>query len=336
MCCELPAAVARWLQLVEGDEPRACKEQHALCAYVRRVFETEDIWVDLPRLECYLHLARYFPFRQLFPWQEAIVALWLCTFRPDGLPRWKTFFGMLARGGGKDGFIAFCAFCLTSPYNPVPRYNVDICANNEDQATRPVADLVDVLESPGQEAKLSKFYYHTKQLVQGRKNKGTVIGHTNNPAGRDGLRSGCVIFNEAHQYENYKNINVFETGLGKVAEARVGIISSNGAVSDGPLDDYLTKGRAILFEGEDDGGFLPFICWPPRNSSQRRRQAVIIGEIAPTQNNIWIDNSIRTVTIYVPKMSIFVRSRAGAHGFSVCIQKLNKYVRTVVRHISVW
>ena len=61
-----------------------------------------------------------------------------------------------------------------------------------------------------------------------------------------------------------------------------------------PLDDYLTKGRAILFEGEDDGGFLPFICWPPRNSSQRRRQAVIIGEIAPTQNNIWIDNSIRT------------------------------------------
>lgn len=260
MCCELPAAVARWLQLVEGDEPRACKEQHALCAYVRRVFETEDIWVDLPRLECYLHLARYFPFRQLFPWQEAIAALWLCTFRPDGLPRWKTFFGMLARGGGKDGFIAFCAFCLTSPYNPVPRYNVDICANNEDQATRPVADLVDVLESPGQEAKLSKFYYHTKQLVQGRKNKGTVIGHTNNPAGRDGLRSGCAIFNEVHQYENYKNINVFETGLGKVAEARVGIISSNGAVSDGPLDDYLTKGRAILFEGEDDGGFLPFIC----------------------------------------------------------------------------
>lgn len=260
MSCEIPAAVERWMRLAEGDSPKASREQHALCEYLRRVFRTEALRVDLPRLEKYLSLAKYFPFRQLFPWQEAIIALWLCTFRPDGLPRWKTFFGMLARGAGKDGFLAFTGFCLTSPYNPVGHYNVDICANNEEQAKRPVADLVEVLETPGQEAKLKKFYYHTKELVQGRRNKGTVTGHTNNPAGRDGMRSGCIIFNEVHQYENYRNINVFETGLGKVAEARVGILSSNGAVSDGPLDDYLSRGRAILFEGEPDGGFLPFIC----------------------------------------------------------------------------
>ena len=85
-------------------------------------------------------------------------------------------------------------------------------------------------------------------------------GHTNNPKGRDGLRSGKVIFNEVHQYENYDNIKVFVTGQGKVAQPRVGFFTSNGDISDGPLDDYLARGRRILFEGEEDDGFLPFIC----------------------------------------------------------------------------
>ncbi len=74
------------------------------------------------------------------------------------------------------------------------------------------------------------------------------------------MRSGKVIFNEVHQFENYDNIKVFITGQGKVAQPRVGIFTSNGDVSDGPLDDYLARGRRILFEGEPDNGFLPFIC----------------------------------------------------------------------------
>ena len=85
-------------------------------------------------------------------------------------------------------------------------------------------------------------------------------GRTNNPKGRDGMRSGKTIFNEVHAYENYDNIKVFITGLGKVADARIGYFTSNGEVSDGPLDDKLAQARRILFEGEPDGGMLPFIC----------------------------------------------------------------------------
>ena len=139
-------------------------------------------------------------------------------------------------------------------------YNVDICANNEEQAVTPVKDLAEVLESPKYEAKLNKHYYHTKEIIQGRKNKGVMKGRTNNPKGRDGMRSGKVVFNEVHQFENYDNIKVFITGQGKVAQPRVGIFTSNGEVSDGPLDDYLARGNRILFDGEPDNGFLPFIC----------------------------------------------------------------------------
>ena len=260
MSCELPNEVKEYIDLVKQGHHRVCREQKALISYVQRVFETEDIYVDKKQLERYMSLAKYFPFKALFPWEKFLVALWDCTYKPDGLPRWKTILCMVGRGAGKDGLIAFDAFASISPYNPVLHYDVDICANNEEQAMRPVQDVIETLETPGTESKLKRFYYHTKEVVQGRKNKGCVKGRTNNPKGRDGMRSGKTIFNEVHAYENYENIKVFITGQGKVAQPRVGIFTSNGDVNDGPLDDYLARGERILFEGEADNGFLPFIC----------------------------------------------------------------------------
>lgn len=260
MSCELPLEVRRYIEQVEANKPRACKEQHALVAHIKKCFETEDLHVDTEQLGKYLGLVRYFPYERLFPWEEFLIALWDCTYKADGSPRWKTVLCMVGRGAGKDGFIAFDSACSISPYNPVNHYNVDICANNEEQAVTPVKDLAEVLESPKYEAKLNKHYYHTKEIIQGRKNKGVMKGRTNNPKGRDGMRSGKVVFNEVHQFENYDNIKVFITGQGKVAQPRVGIFTSNGEVSDGPLDDYLARGNRILFDGEPDNGFLPFIC----------------------------------------------------------------------------
>ena len=260
MSCELPNEVKEYIDLVKQGHHRVCREQKALISYVQRVFETEDIYVDKKQLERYMSLAKYFPFKALFPWEKFLVALWDCTYKPDGLPRWKTILCMVGRGAGKDGLIAFDAFASISPYNPVLHYDVDICANNEEQAMRPVRDVIETLETPGTESKLKRFYYHTKEVVQGRKNKGCIKGRTNNPKGRDGMRSGKTIFNEVHAYENYDNIKVFITGQGKVAQPRVGIFTSNGDVNDGPLDDYLARGERILFEGEADNGFLPFIC----------------------------------------------------------------------------
>lgn len=262
MSCKIPPEVEEYLQIIETEQQRVNAETKALAAMIRRIFGTEDITVDEEKAEHYLSLEKYLPYK-LFPWQRALTILWLCTYRSDGQPRFTTAFCMLARGAGKDGTIAFNSFCLVSPFNRVQRYNVDICANNEEQAVTPLKDLVEVLETPSHESRLKRHFYHTKELVQGRWNKGIIKGRTNNPKGRDGMRSGAVIFNEVHAFQNYDNIKVFRTGQGKVAEPRVGIFSSNGDVSDGPLDDYLRRGREILLEGLPDNGFLPLIyCLP--------------------------------------------------------------------------
>lgn len=258
----LPAAVEEYLTLVESGSPRCCPEQIALAQYVRRVFETEALIFEAERFERYCSLSRYFTF-ELFPWERFLLALWLCTYSAPGRPRWRTLFCLIGRGSGKDGLIGFLSFCAASPYNPVPSYDVDICANDEEQAMRPVRDVLDVLETPAQEAKLKRYYYHTKELIQGRKNRGVIKGRTNNPKHRDGMRSGMIVFNEVHAFENYDNIAVFTGGLGKKPEPRVGIFTSDGNVSDGPLDSYVETSNGILFNGEDDDGFLPFICRLP-------------------------------------------------------------------------
>lgn len=260
MTCKMPPEVLEYIEQVENGPYFACQEQHALAAHIRKCFETEAIHVDTVQLANYLKLEKYFPYR-LFPWEKFLTALWDCTYWDDtGLPRWDTVFCMIGRGAGKDGYLSFNSMCSISPYCESPRYDVDICANLEEQATRPLKDLVEVLETPGQLEKLRKHFYHTKEVAQGMKNRGCVRGRTNNPKSRDGMRTGKAIFNEVHQYENYDNITVFRTSQGKVPHPRVGYFTSNGKVSDGPLDDFLAQGRRILFEGENDRGFLPFIC----------------------------------------------------------------------------
>lgn len=261
MSCKINPHIQEWIDIVENKTYAVCEEQELLVAYVQHCFETEDIYTDDDQLEKYISLARYFPFEKLFPWQKFVVGLHDCTYwRRTGLPRWPDLFCELGRGAGKDGTIAWESICLMSPYNGIREYDVDICANNEDQAMRPVRDVIAAFERPAVMKKLQRFFYWTKEQVVSLKTQSLMKGRTNSPKGKDGLRSGICIFNEIHQYEDYANINVFTTGLGKKKHPRRSYYTTNGDVREGPLDDLLETAEGILRGGEPDNGLLPFIC----------------------------------------------------------------------------
>ena len=253
--------ISTYLRAVEKKGKGAyCAEQIKLAAHIRKCFAEEDIYTDVEQLRKYLGLVKYFPYDRLFPWQEFLTALHACTYWKDtGLPRWPDLFTLVGRGAGKDGFIAYISMCLMSQLNGIHEYDVDICANNEEQAVRPVEDLVMALEEPGNE-NLKKSFYWTKERVKSTKTHSQLRGRTNNPKGKDGLRSGYVVFNEVHQYENYANINVFTTGLGKKKHPRRAYLTTQGHVRDGVIDDLIEKSERILNGEEPDDGFLPFIC----------------------------------------------------------------------------
>lgn len=256
---KIPQPVQDYIDIVERGEVETCEEQKQLIAYVKDVFATEKLKYDMTQIEKYLSYQKYFPF-QLFEWEIFCFVLFVCIFRTDGTPRWSDFFGYMGRGAGKNGFLSFLCFCLTTETNGVAYYDVDICATSEDQAKTSFFEIYDILETPKFNKLFKKHFRWNKTEIQNIKTRSTIKFRTNNAKGKDGLRSGIVVFDEVHAYENWENINVFTTGLGKKPHPRRIYITTNGDVREGPLDELLKKARKILNREVPDNEFLPFLC----------------------------------------------------------------------------
>lgn len=251
--------ITEYLRLVETGKVRACERQVKFAAYVRRVFAEEDLVIDYERIEQYGAYLKYFPFDVFFPWEWCLFTLFTCVFRADGEPRWTDMVAFVGRGAGKNGFIAFIAFCLSTKVNGIPYYDVDICANSEEQAKRSFTDIWTMLEGRWRVRFKKGFRWNREEIVNLSTNS-TIKYRTNSPKSKDGMRSGMVIFDEVHAYENWKNITVFTTGQGKCAHPRRAFISSNGDVREGVFDTLVEKCDRILDGEIDDNGYLPFIC----------------------------------------------------------------------------
>lgn len=255
----IPNEIQEYIDIVEQEKVKTCAEQKLLVAMVRKVFETETLKIDAIQVQTYMSYQKYFPFN-LFPWEIFCFVLHNCVFKTNGNPRWSDLFILMGRGGGKNGYLSFEDFCLITPTNGVSYYDIDICANSGAQARTSFDEILAVLENPKWRKKLEKHFRWNMNEIQNIKTKSKIKARTNNPKGKDGLRSGKVDFDEPHAYENWENINVFTTGLGKKPHPRRTYVSTNGDVREGPLDQLLDKSLKILNGEIPDNGFLPFIC----------------------------------------------------------------------------
>lgn len=260
MSCNIPAEVQQYIDIVESGELNTCNEQKQLCRLVKKVFETETLIVDYQQIEKYMSYQKYFPF-ELFPWEKFCFVLHNCVYKENGLPRFPDLFILCGRGTGKNGYLSFEDFCLITPTNGIAYYDIDICANSEDQARTSFDDIWNVLENPKYKKLFEKNFRWNMTVIENKKTKSKIKYRTNNPKGKDGLRSAKVDFDEPHAYENFENIKVFTTGLGKKPHPRRTMVSTNGDVREGPLDVWIEKSKKILNGEVDDFGWLPFICW---------------------------------------------------------------------------
>lgn len=255
----IPKEIQDYIDIVEQEKFRTCTEQKLLVALVKNAFETETLKVDAIQIEKYMSYQKYFPFA-LFPWEVFCFTLHNCVFKTDGTPRWSDLFILCGRGAGKNGYLSYEDFCLITPTNGVAYYDIDICANSEEQAKTSFDEIYNILENPKFRKIFEKNFRWTKTEIVNKKTRSKIKYRTNNPKGKDGLRSGKVDFDEPHAYENWENINVFTTGLGKKPHPRRTYVSTNGDVREGPLDQLIEKSLKILKGEIPDNGFLPFIC----------------------------------------------------------------------------
>lgn len=222
---------------------------------VQPLLERDDVFFDVETYEkCIKYCqAKYWA---LFPYQKFIYAF--VFMYVDDIPVFNTFVVEMGRGNGKtSGFMPLMDFLLTSMYG-VKNYNVDIIANNEDQAKKDFNIVWERLESD--KAKNKKTFEWTKALIKNKHTRAELRYNTSNANTKDGKEGGALLFDELHAYEDYSQINVFSSQLGKIKHARTFIITTQGYFRDGPLDDIMALCIQILKTGENDIGYFPFLC----------------------------------------------------------------------------
>lgn len=310
--------IQEYLDIIDNEVFPMCKEQKLLSKFIKRIFDTENLIIDEDKIEKYFSYQKYFPFN-LFPWEKFLFILHNCIFKENGLPRFADLFILVGRGSGKNAFLAFEDFCLITPTHGIKNYDIDISANSEDQAKTTFNDIYNILEDPKHRKKMKKHFYWNKEEIINLRTKSKIKFRTNNPKGKDGLRSGKVDFDEIHAYQNWENINVFTTGLGKKDHPRRTYITTNGDVRDGPLDNLLEKAVMILKGEVEDNGFLPFICkldeekevdnpenWAKANPSLPYRPSLMEQmkkEYADYKINPYVNNAFMTKRMNIPKGS---------------------------------
>lgn len=191
---------------------------------------------------------------KLFPYQKFIYAF--AFIYKDDIPIFPKFFIMMGRGNGKDGFIVPLANFMQTPLYGVKNYHIEIVANSEQQVKDTFKVAYDAMDVPAMKGKFKV----TKELITNIATGAELKYNTSNASTKDGKRPGCLVLNEIHAYENYDQINVFESAMGKVKHPREFIITTNGYVREGPMDELLDLMHGILESGDNSLGYFPFIC----------------------------------------------------------------------------
>lgn len=225
--------------------------------YIEYKLNDPDVFIDREKTDKAVELMeRYFEI-SLFDWELFVTACIHCYYKSDDTVVFSTILLVLARGNGKNGFISPVAWYLTTHYHGIKGYNVDIVANAQDQAKTSFEDIDDVLERTW--AKSKRFFYKTKEIIVNLITKSYIKFNTSNAKTKDSKRTGCLIFDEVHGYENYEQIKVFTSSFGKRKHSRAFYITSQGNVREGVLDDMLAIAADILNGTIKDLRWLPLI-----------------------------------------------------------------------------
>ena len=246
--------IAEYLKYAEDHPKWINKDRWDLIEnIVKPTLRRNDVFFDEKTYQnCLKYCEKHY--YQLFPYQKFIYAF--VFMYKDDIPIFPKFLIEMGRGNGKDGFIVPLVNFLQTPLYGVKNYHVEIVANAEDQAKDTFNVAYDAMDKPGMKGKFKV----TRELIKNIATGSELKYNTSKAETKDGKKPGCLVLNEIHAYENYDQINVFESALGKVRHPREFIITTNGYVREGPLDDLLGITREILRTGINPLGYFPFLC----------------------------------------------------------------------------
>lgn len=255
ICCK---EIDEYIKFVE-DNPEETDDEIKLLIknIIKPTLSRDDVFFDE---EIFYKAIKYCEkwYYKLFPYQKFTYALFFMYDKnnPD-IVIFPDILILMARGNGKDGMIMPLANFLQTHYYGVKNYHIDIVATSEEQALNSFNVVYNMLED--NKKTMKKYFYWNKTEVINRITHSILRYNTANAKTKDGKQTGMIIFNELHAYEDYKQLNVYTSGLGKIKHSRTVTITTNGIVRDGPLDEKLALSTEVLNGENNFLGLLPII-----------------------------------------------------------------------------
>lgn len=245
-----------YVDLIKRGRIKVNKERLMLIDVLKeKVLSRDDIYFDNDLIDKYVRFAEknFFP---LAKYQKFITPFIFLYYKESEEVFFDEFLITLARGGGKNGFMSTRDAFFISPLYPIKNYDVTITANSEKQGKVSFEEVYETIQAKG----LENHYYLTKMNITGRANNSVFAFRTNNPKTMDSARDGCLEFDEIHQFEDTKAVDVQRSGLGKIAHPRTFYNGTNGYVRGGFYDKMIEESMQILKGEVDDFKLFPFIC----------------------------------------------------------------------------
>ncbi len=254
----LPKVVVEYIEFVSNNPDAISNDIKKLIEnVVIPTFDDENTYFDEETFNrCISFCERWF--YPLFPFQKFRYAM-AFVYRKDNpdIVIFKEQFDLMGRGNGKDGYLIPLALFMLTPMYGVNNYNIDIVATSEEQAINSFDVAYNMLEE--NKKVMRKLFYWNKTEIICKQTKSKMRYNTSNAKTKDGKQTGMIIFNELHAYEDYKQINVFSSGLGKIKHARTWTITTNGVVRDGPLDEKISTAESVLNGEVNMLSMFPFL-----------------------------------------------------------------------------
>lgn len=235
------------------------KERILLIEWLEQdILTMDDIYFDSEQIESFIQFTEkwYFP---LEPFQTFLSCFIFLRYKDDDSLVFDEFLIYMARGAGKNGFVSALVNYFISELHGIDFYNVSIVANSEKQAKTSFTEVYNTVDMNDD---LKEYFKHQKAVIESVDTKSIFQFHTSNASTKDGLRDGCVVYDEVHEYENNEVVDVFSGGLGKVKDSREFFIGTDGFVRDGFIDRLKARAMSILNRevSVKEDSLFPFMC----------------------------------------------------------------------------
>lgn len=183
------------------------------------------------------------------PWQHfAIGSMFGWIHKDTGVRRFREALIFLGRKNGKTTTISGLSAYMTG-FDGENGANVYVLANAKDQAAILFDKTKEMIKvSP----RLDKKYKAQRSVIKDESSFSKMEARASDSKKLDGLNTHFAIFDEIHEFTDYKLINVIKKSRGTRSQPLITYITTAGFVLDGPLMQYFESGVECLENLEDN------------------------------------------------------------------------------------